>query len=97
MANSLNKPLVLLGWETIREAPPPGTQLMESLRQLIYKAAILGHTKPTLLRALRGELRPFLSLMGTMNEVAIMTFISRRISADCPFEIRMDELRNLWY
>ena len=69
---------------------------MESLRLLIYKAAILGFTKSTLLRALSLELEPFTSLMGTMNEVAILTFISRRVSADCPFEIRMDELRKLW-
>lgn len=63
---------------------------------MIYKAAILGYNKPTLLRALKGELRPFAYLVGTLNEVAIITFISRRVSADCAFEIRMDELRNLW-
>ena len=81
----------------VKEAQQNDAQeLMGLLRSLIRKAAIQGYTRPWLENALKATLQTYPHLFGTMQEVAILLFISRSVSRHCPYTIDTDELRRLW-
>lgn len=82
----------------VKEAQQSDAQeLMGLLRNLIRKAAIQGFTKPWLENALQITLQTYPHLLGTMQEVAILLFISRSVSRHCPFSIDTDTLKELWH
>lgn len=72
-------------------------ELMGLLRNLIRKAAIQGYTKPWLENALKTTLQTYPHLLGTMQEVAILLFISRSVTRHCPFSLDTDEIKLLWH
>lgn len=81
----------------IRTEPPPGAgELLDLLRSTIRKAAVLGYSKPWLETTIKSMLRSYPHLLGTMQEVAILLFISRSVARHCPYVFDMDELRMLW-
>jgi hypothetical protein len=71
-------------------------ELIDLLRVLIRKAAIQGYSKRWLLGALKTTLCPFVHLIGTMQELAILLFISRSVARNCPYALDRDELKSLW-
>lgn len=81
----------------VKEAQQSDAQeLMGLLRNLIRKAAIQGYTKPWLENALQTTLQTYPHLLGTMQEVAILLFISRSVARHCPFSIDTETLKKLW-
>ena len=83
--------------QDIRNAPPPNADaLLTDLRNAIRKAAVLGYSKPWLESTIKSLLQSYPQLLGTMQEVAILLFISRSVARHCPYGFDMDELRKLW-
>ena len=81
----------------VKEAQQNDAQeCMGLLYHLIRKAAIQGYTKPWLENAIKATLQTYPHLPGTMQEVAILLFISRSVARHCPYTIDSDEARQLW-
>jgi hypothetical protein len=75
---------------------PATEELLDLLRSTIRKAAVLGYSKPWLESTIKSTLRSYPHLLGTMQEVAILLFISRSVARHCPYAFDLDELRMLW-
>jgi hypothetical protein len=71
-------------------------ELMLLLHGLIRKAAIQGYSKPWLVDSLKTLLGAYAHLRGTMQEVAVLMYIARTVTRNCPYWIDQDELRTLW-
>ncbi|WP_133993664.1 hypothetical protein [Dinghuibacter silviterrae] len=85
------------GFQTSRPEPVSSEEeLLSAIRHLVRKTAIQGYNKAWLENSLQAKLRSYPHLVGTMQEVAILLFISRSVARHCPFSFDMDELRRLW-